>query len=88
MSLVTTGGAAGYARLPQDRERLLAVLSRVQGRFVPDTTAERMSDYEAMRIHELGDSTVEARVRRRYGTTASTASSRNVRRTRTMRPHR
>ena len=67
VSLVTTGGAVWLtARLPQDRERLLAVLSRVQGRFVPDTTAERMSDYEAMRIHELGDSTVEARVRRRY----------------------
>ena len=67
MSLVTTGGAVWLtARLPQDRERLLAVLSRVQGRFVPDTTAERMSDYEAMRIHELSDSTVEARVRRRY----------------------
>ena len=67
VSLVTTGGAVWLtARLPQDRERLLAVLSRVQGRFVPDTTAERMSDYEAMRIHELGDATVEARVRRRY----------------------
>ena len=71
VSLVTTGGAVWLtARLPQDRERLLAVLSRVQGRFVPDTTAERMSDYEAMRIHELSDSTVEARVRRRDRITA------------------
>ena len=51
VSLVTTGGAVWLtARLPQDWERLLGVLSRVQGRFVPDTTAERMSDYEAMRI--------------------------------------
>jgi VWFA-related protein len=67
VSLVTTGSSTWLtARLPQDRERLLALLSRVQGKFVPDTTAERMSDFEAMRIHEFGDPTVEARVRRRY----------------------
>ncbi len=67
VTLSTTSGVAWLnARMPQDRERLLAVMSRVDGKFVPDTSAERMTDYEAMRIHQYADATVELRVKRRY----------------------
>jgi VWFA-related protein len=67
VTLSTTSGVAWLnARMPQDRERLLAVMSRVEGKFVPDSSAERMTDYEAMRIHQYSDTTVEARVKRRY----------------------
>ena len=33
---------------------------------MPDASSERMSDYEAMRIHQYQDTLVEAQVRRRY----------------------
>jgi VWFA-related protein len=38
----------------------------LEGKYVPDTSAERMTDYEAMRITVFGDQIVEAQVRRRY----------------------
>jgi VWFA-related protein len=67
VTLSTTSGVAWLnARMPQDRDRLLGVMSRVEGKFVPDSSAERMTDYEAMRIHQYGDTIVEARVKRRY----------------------
>jgi VWFA-related protein len=67
ITFVTTSGVAWLnAKMPADRERLLGVMSRVEGKFVPDTSAERMTDYEAMRIHQYQDILVEAQVRRRY----------------------
>jgi VWFA-related protein len=67
ITFVTTSGVAWFnAKMPQDRDRLLAVMSRVEGKYVPDTSAERMTDYEAMRIHQYQDILVEAQVRRRY----------------------
>ena len=39
VTFVTTSGVAWLnARMPQDRDRLLAVTSRVEGKFVPDTS--------------------------------------------------
>jgi VWFA-related protein len=67
ITFVTTSGVAWLnAKMPQDHDRLLAVTSRVEGKYVPDTSKERMSDYEAMRIHQYQDILVEAQVRRRY----------------------
>jgi VWFA-related protein len=63
---VTSSGAWYHSRRVEERERLLSLLSRVQGKYIPDTSAERMTDYEALRIHQYQDTTVAARVRRRY----------------------
>ena len=45
------------------------------GRLIPDMSPERMSDYEAMRIHVYRDQEVAARVLRRYDTYGVTNSS-------------
>ena len=39
---------------------------RGRGKYIEDTSAERMTDFEAMRITIFQDTTVAARVRRRY----------------------
>jgi VWFA-related protein len=64
--VATSGGAWLNARLPRDRGELMSVLGHLEGKYVPDTSAERMSDYEALRLHVFNDAIVEARVRRRY----------------------
>jgi VWFA-related protein len=64
--VATSGGAWVNARMPEDRDRLLTILSRIEGKYVADTSAERMTDFEAMRITNFGDQIVEAQVRRRY----------------------
>ena len=67
VSLVTTsGGGLFHARTADDRQRLLALLDGVEGKYIEDTSAERMSDFEALRIHINQDTLVAARVRRRY----------------------
>ncbi len=67
VSLVTTsGGGLFHARTADDRRRLVALLDGVEGKFIEDTSAERMSDFEALRIHINQDTLVAARVRRRY----------------------
>ena len=67
VSLVTTsGGGLFHARTGEERARLLALLDGVEGKYIYDTSAERMTDFEAMRIHIYQDTIVAARVRRRY----------------------
>ena len=67
VSLTTTsGGGLFHARTAEDRHRLLALLDNVEGKYIEDTSAERMTDFEAMRIHINQDTLVAARVRRRY----------------------
>ncbi len=67
VSLITTsGGGWFHARTAADRDRLLQLVDQASGRYIEDTTAERMSDFEAMRIAVFQDTTVSARVRRRY----------------------
>jgi hypothetical protein len=52
VSLVSTsGGGWFHARTPADRARLLELLEQREGKFVYDTSAERMTDFEALRIH-------------------------------------
>jgi VWFA-related protein len=65
--LVSTSGSVWWsARLEQGREELLALLKRLDGRYIPDLSPERMTDYEAMRIHMFHDPQVADRVSRRY----------------------
>jgi VWFA-related protein len=67
VTLVSTGGDAWWTeRMEAGREELMSILKRMDGRFIPDISPERMSDYEAMRIHVYGDSQVEQTVQRRF----------------------
>jgi hypothetical protein len=44
------------------------MVKRFDGRYIPDTSPERMSDWEALRIHVYRDPTVVERVLRRFET--------------------
>ena len=69
VSLVATGGGAWWStRMEAGREELIAMLKRLDGRHIPDNAPDRMSDYEAMRIHVYRDPQVEAAVGRRFET--------------------
>ena len=64
----TAGGTWWTARMESGRQKLLDMVKRFDGRFIPDTSTERMSDWEAMRIHVYRDPQVMERVLRRYET--------------------
>ena len=78
VTLLATGGAAWWStRMLDGRGELLALLKRLEGRNIPDMSPERMSDYEAMRIHVYHDTQVADRVARRYATFGVNPSSQN-----------
>jgi VWFA-related protein len=67
--LVATGGGAWWsARMEAGRDQLLELLKRLDGRYIPDTSPERITDWEAMRINLFRDPQVMERVRRRFDT--------------------
>jgi VWFA-related protein len=69
VTLVAAGGGVWWTtRMPQGREELVGMLKRLDGRFIPDTSPERMSDHEAMMIHVFRDQRTIERVNRRYDT--------------------
>jgi VWFA-related protein len=70
----TAGGTWWTARMEAGRAKLLDMVKRFDGRLIPDTSPERMSDYEAMRINVYHDPTVIDRVQRRYETYGVTAA--------------
>jgi VWFA-related protein len=76
VTLVSTGGEAWWStRMEAGREELIGLLKRLDGRFIPDSSRERVTDYEAMRIHVYSDGEVEARVARRFETYGVTNNS-------------
>jgi VWFA-related protein len=67
VTLVGTGGEVWWStRMEAGREALMGMLKRLDGRYIPDMAPDRMSDWEAMRIHVYHDTQVEARVSRRF----------------------
>ncbi len=65
--LVATGGGAWWStRMAAGRDELITLLKRLDGRMMPDNSPDRVSDYEAMRIHAYNDTEVAGRVRRRF----------------------
>ena len=69
VTLVATGGSAWWtARLEAGRDQLLDMVKRLDGRLIPDMSPERVTDYEAMRIHVYHDTQVADRVKRRFDT--------------------
>jgi len=67
VTLIATGGGAWWnARMPEGRDALMAVLKRLDGRYVPDSSPDRMTDFEAMRIDVYQDQDVALKVARRF----------------------
>lgn len=67
VTLVSTGGGTWWSTEMQGgREDLLAVLKGLDGRRIPSSVHDRVSDYEAMRIHLYQDTLVGSRVLRRF----------------------
>jgi VWFA-related protein len=67
VTLISAGGDAWWnTRMEAGRDELLALLKRLDGRYIPDRSPERMSDWEAMRIHVYSDPQVTERVNRRF----------------------
>jgi VWFA-related protein len=69
VTLIATGGGVWWStRMEAGRDELIALLKRLDGRLLPQAGPDRMSDYEAMRIHVYHDVQVEQRVSRRFET--------------------
>ena len=86
VTLVASGGGAWWStRMEAGRDELIALVKRLDGRFIPDTSPERMSDFEAMRIYVMRDPQVTARVQRRFET-YGVASSLSRQQNQTSRP--
>jgi VWFA-related protein len=65
--MATSGQASWTARMRADRDELLAVMKRLDGRRMLETSnLDRMTDYEAMRIVQYRDTSVGQRVMRRF----------------------
>ncbi len=67
VALIASGGGAWWStRMEAGRDELLALVKRLDGRLIPDISQDRMSDWEAMRIHTFRDGQVISRVSRRF----------------------
>jgi VWFA-related protein len=67
VTLVATSGDAWWtARMQSGRDKLIDIVKRLDGRRIPDTSLERMTDWEAMRIHIYNDPQVARRVMQRF----------------------
>jgi VWFA-related protein len=62
----TSGGAWWTGRIPDDRPDLVAALDRLQGERPRNTSIDRISDYEAMRLHLHRDQQIGFQVIKRY----------------------
>jgi VWFA-related protein len=80
--VVAAGGGAWWStRMEAGRDEMIDLVKRLQGRSFPDTGRDRMSDYEAMRIHVFRDEMVMNRVQRRFeaaGLMTATQQSQHV----------
>jgi VWFA-related protein len=80
--VATAGGAWWTARMPEGRDSLIAILKRLEGRYVPDPSPDRITEYEAMRIEEYQDEQMAWQVKRRfdaYGAVGQQKDARGVR---------
>ena len=67
MTLVATlAGTWWTTRMEAGRDDLIALVKRLDGRYIPDSSRERMTDFEAKRIRMDRDIEVARRVQRRY----------------------
>jgi VWFA-related protein len=67
VTLVVPGtGVWWTTRMEAGRSDLLGILKKQEGRDIPETRRDRITDYEAMRIHVFRDNMIIDRVQRRF----------------------
>jgi len=72
VTLVATGGEAWWsARMPEGRDALVTILKRLDGRYTPDSSPDRITDWEALRIMAYDDPDVAYAVQRRFDSVGS-----------------
>jgi len=64
----TSGGTWWTTRMNAGRDELIDTVQALEGRYVPDNSIERISEWEAMRIHVYRDRQTANRVHRRFRT--------------------
>jgi VWFA-related protein len=64
--VATLAGTWWTTRMEAGRDELKALVKQLDGRYIPDSSRERMTDLEAKRIHMDRDIEVAQRVQRRY----------------------
>jgi VWFA-related protein len=64
--VATLAGTWWTTRMAAGRDELIGLVKRLDGRYIPDSSRERMTDLEAKRIHMDRDIEVAQRVQRRY----------------------
>ncbi len=75
--LVASAGSAWWtARIPEGREEIEEVLKRLDGRYIFETSPDRVTPYEAMRIIEFDDPDIAYTVTRRFDTYAAVGRDR------------
>jgi VWFA-related protein len=69
VTLVAPGSGSWWTTtMPDGLDELMEVLQKQEALLFPDTEKDRLSDYEAMRIHIFRDNMIQNRVHRRYAT--------------------
>lgn len=69
VTLLAPGSGAWWTTtIPDGMEELVDTLERQEALYYPDRGRDRLSDYEAMRIHNFRDNMILDRVNRRYAT--------------------
>ena len=75
--LVASAGSAWWsARIPEGRDQIEEVLKRLDGRYIYESSPDRVTPYEAMRIIEYDDADVAYVVTRRFDTYAAVGRER------------
>jgi VWFA-related protein len=64
--VATLAGTWWTTRMAAGRDELIGLVKRLDGRYIPDSSRERITDLEAKRIHMDRDIEVAQRVQRRY----------------------
>ena len=78
VTLIASGGGAWWStRMPEGYMELSALLKRLDGREIPDMGQDRVTEWEALRIHIYRDRQVEERVTRRFETYGVNPGMRN-----------
>ncbi|MCG6924718.1 MAG: VWA domain-containing protein, partial [Acidobacteria bacterium] len=66
VTLISTSGEAWWtSRMNAGRQKLLEIVQRLQGLYTPDRSPDRVTDWEAMRIHVYHDRNAGVQVYRR-----------------------
>ena len=69
VSLVSTSGETWWStRMLSGRDKLVDLVKHLEGRYIPEASMDRISDWEALQIHMYRDPQAYARVLRRFQT--------------------